>query len=346
VPESHRLPDIQNYQSDTNEKAPGNASRKVAPLRTGSVKSNIMVLMEDNPAVQKSLTLHLAKNFRELLDMIKFEHTIFALPFALVGALGATVGRVPWISYFWIAVAMVGARTLAMTFNRLADADLDAENPRTCTRALPAGRVKPWMAWLMVGASALVFGCAAARLGPLPAKLAPYAFVVLLGYSLTKRFLTWSHAVLGLALGLAPVGAWIAISGRVETPALWLGLGVLAWTTGFDIIYALQDRDFDIQKGLYSIPVEVGVRLALILSRICHIAAVLSWAVFLRETNATSYAWASLLVVGGILWREQWVIRKGNLDKVDQAFFTINSMVGPVFFLGFLLHWMRLRGIA
>lgn len=306
----------------------------------------MIFIMDNISPEQMGPTPPLMKHFRELLDMIKFEHTIFALPFAFIGALGATVGRIPWISYSWVLVTMVGARTLAMTFNRLADADLDAENPRTSNRAIPKGRVKPWMAWLLVGTSALVFGYAAAMLGPLPTKLAPYAFVVLLGYSLTKRFMIWSHAVLGLALSLAPVGAWIAISGRIEAPALWLGLGVLSWTTGFDIIYALQDRDFDMKRGLFSIPVELGVYVALLLSRICHISAMLSWVVFLRGMNATFWAWFSLLIVGGILCREQWVIRKGNLDRVDHAFFTLNSLVGPIFFMGFLLHWIKTKGIV
>ena len=298
-----------------------------------------MVGMENitvEPAKPKALWI---VQVRELFDMIKFEHTIFALPFAFIGALGATGNTIPWKSYFWILVAMVGARTLAMTFNRLADADLDAENPRTANRAIPAGRVKPWLAWLIVGASALIFGYAAVRLGRLPAKLAPYAFVVLLGYSITKRFFVWSHAILGLALSLAPLGAWIAISGRVETPALWLAMGVLAWTAGFDIIYALLDREFDLKMGLFSIPAELGASLALVLSRICHALAVLSWMVFLLEMNATFFAWISLLMVSAILFREQWVVKNGNLDRVDHAFFALNSFVGPIFFLGFFLHW-------
>jgi 4-hydroxybenzoate polyprenyltransferase len=283
-------------------------------------------------------------HFRELLDMIKFEHTVFALPFAVLGALAATGGRVPWRAYLWILVAMVGARTLAMTYNRVADADLDGENPRTSNRALPSGRVRPWMAWAMAGAAACVFGLAATMLGPLPTKLAPYAFAVLLGYSLAKRLTVWSHALLGLALACAPLGAWIAVAGRPEPPAWWLSFGVLAWTTGFDILYALQDREFDMEKGLASVPAEMGVAPALRVSRACHLLAVAAWASFLAQMGATLVPWLSLAAVAAILFREQWVVRDGNLEKLDHAFFTLNSLVGLVMLLGYLFHWARLRG--
>nr|AGS54235.1 4-hydroxybenzoate polyprenyltransferase [uncultured bacterium contig00163] len=304
--------------------------------------------MENNPGEQKPQEVSKLKRFRELLDMIKFEHTAFALPFAFIGALAASGVRTPWLKYFWILAAMVGARTLAMTFNRIADADLDAENPRTSDRAIPKGRIKLWHAWLMVGISAALFGLAAAMLGPLPAKLAPYAFIVLLGYSFTKRFTVWSHAILGLALSMAPLGAWIAVTGRIEmrdlTPALWLSLGVLSWTTGFDVIYALADRAFDREKGLRSIPVELGVHPALVVSRTCHVLAVFSWAVFLWYMNATFFPWLSLAIVAGILFREQWVMKDGSLDRLDHAFFTLNSFVGVVLFLGYFLHWLKMRG--
>jgi len=300
--------------------------------------------MEATPAKPLARLASGLRYFRELLDMIKFEHTVFALPFAVLGALAATEGRVPLKAYFWILVAMVGARTLAMTFNRVADADLDKENPRTSDRALPAGRVKPWMAWLMVGVSAAMFGLAAVMLGPLPTKLAPHAFVLLLGYSLSKHFTVASHALLGLALACAPLGAWIAIAGRPEPPAWWLSFGVLAWTTGFDILYALQDREFDMEKGLCSIPAELGVDSALMLSRACHLLAVVSWAMFLRHMGATLVPWLSLAAVAVILFREQWVVRDGNLEKLNHAFFTMNSLVGMIMLLGYFVHWVRIRG--
>jgi 4-hydroxybenzoate polyprenyltransferase len=199
------------------------------------------------------------------------------------------------------------------------------------------------MAWLMIGLAAALFGFAAVMLGPLPARLAPYAFIVLLGYSFTKRFTVLSHAILGLALACAPLGAWIALAGKAEPPAYWLSLGVLAWTAGFDIIYSLQDLDFDIQKRIYSIPAAVGIQRALAISRTCHILAVVSWIMFLTEMNVTLLPWLSLAVVAGILFREQWVVRNGNLDRVDHAFFTLNSLVGVIFLLGFFAHWIMLR---
>jgi 4-hydroxybenzoate polyprenyltransferase len=280
---------------------------------------------------------------RELLDMIKFEHTIFALPFAFVGALAATVGPFPWVNYLWVLAAMVGARTLAMTFNRVADVDIDAENPRTSTRALPAGRLKLFHAWIMAGAAAALFGLAAMKLGPLPAKLAPCAFAILLGYSITKRFTAWTHAFLGLALGIAPVGAWIAIAGTIEAPPLWLSAGVIAWTTGFDIIYALQDHEFDKQKGLHSVPAALGIPAALMVSRACHLIAAISWAIFLLLMQATFFAWLALAAAAAILFREQWVMRGGDLKRLDHAFFSLNSFVGPTIFLGYLLHWLLAR---
>jgi len=280
---------------------------------------------------------------RELLDMIKFEHTIFALPFAFVGALAATVGPFPWTKYLWVLAAMVGARTLAMTFNRVADVDLDAENPRTSTRALPAGRITIFHAWMMAGAAAALFGLAAMKLGPLPAKLAPLAFAVLLGYSITKRFTAWTHAFLGLALGISPTGAWIAIAGKIEAPSLWLSAGVIAWTAGFDIIYALQDHEFDLQKGVHSVPAALGIPAALMVSRVCHLIAAISWAIFLLLMQATFFAWLALAAAAAILCREQWVMRGGDLKRLDHAFFSLNSFVGPTIFLGYLLHWLLAR---
>jgi len=296
----------------------------------------------DTSALLK-LPLLLLGRLRELLDMIKFEHTIFALPFAFIGALAATVGPFPWVKYLWVLAAMVGARTLAMTFNRVADVDLDAENPRTSTRALPAGRLSLSHAWVMAGAAAALFGLAAMKLGPLPAKLAPCAFAVLLVYSITKRFTAWTHAFLGLALGIAPVGAWIAIAGKIEVPSLWLSAGVIAWTAGFDIIYALQDHEFDQQKGLHSVPAALGIPAALMVSRVCHVIAAISWAIFLLLMQATFFAWLALAAVAAILCREQWIMRGGDLKRLDHAFFSLNSFVGPTLFFGYLLHWLLTR---
>jgi len=283
---------------------------------------------------------------KELLDMIKFEHTVFALPFALLGALCAAQGLPPLRTLLWILVAMVGARTAAMTYNRLADEDIDAENPRTSNRALPAGRVSRGAAWAMLGVSCALFGLAAGMLGPLPFKLAPLAMTIILGYSICKRFTAWAHTILGLALSGAPLGAWIAVSGRVETPAWALSLGVLAWTAGFDILYALQDREFDAARGLHSIPARLGIHRALWLSRLLHFLALASWAVFEYQLGSHFLPWLAWLAVASILFREQWVMRKGELEHLDHAFFTLNSLVGLIFLAGHLGEWFLRLSLA
>ncbi len=271
--------------------------------------------------------------------MIKFEHTVFALPFALLGALAGAQGIPPLRTCLWILAAMVGARTAAMTFNRLVDADLDAENPRTASRALPAGRVSRVGALVLLGIAVLLFEVAAGALGRLTWILSPVALAVILGYSLCKRFTSWSHVVLGLSLAGAPLGAWIAVSGTFEAPALWLAGGVLTWTAGFDILYALQDKAFDREKGLFSIPARLGTRRALLLSQMLHLAALACWAQFNLDTGSHFLGWLGWLVVAGMLVREQWLVRGGDLSRIDQAFFTLNSLVGLVFFTGHLLEW-------
>jgi len=275
--------------------------------------------------------------------MIKFEHTVFALPFALLGAMASVRGLPPLAKVFWILAAMAAARTAAMTFNRLADQDLDGANPRTRDRALPAGRVTRPGAMALLGAAIVVFGCAAGQLGPLPWKLAPLALLVILGYSFCKRFTILSHAVLGLALAGAPLGAWIAVNGRLDGPPWFLALGVLTWTAGFDILYALQDLDFDRQRGLHSIPARLGVPAALGISRAMHLVAVAAWAGFNLAVGAHLFPWLAWGVVAGILAREQWVVRGGRMERIDHAFFTLNSLVGLIFFSGHLLEWIVAR---
>lgn len=280
---------------------------------------------------------------RELLDMIKFEHTVFALPFAFLGGIAAAQGIPPLRTSLWILAAMVGARTAAMTFNRLVDIDLDAENPRTAQRALPAGRVSRLGAMALLGAGIVLFGLAAGALGPLTWRLAPVALVILLGYSLCKRFTAWAHVVLGLALSGAPLGAWIAVARKVEPPALWLSAGVLAWTAGFDILYALQDEDFDRARGLHSVPSRLGIRGALALSRTLHAVALLCWGIFNLQMGSHLWPWAGWVLVGAMLIREQWLVRGGDLSRIDQAFFTLNSLVGLVFFMGHLCEFLLVR---
>ena len=285
---------------------------------------------------------------RESSEMIKFEHTVFALPFAFLAALAAAQGLPPLRTLLWIVAAMVGARTAAMTFNRLVDEDVDAENPRTAMRALPAGRLPRWAAWLMLGLGIVLFGVAAGALGPLCWKLSPLALVIILGYSLCKRFTSMAHLVLGLSLSGAPLGAWIAITNRIDTPAWLLAGGVLCWTAGFDILYALQDQHFDQERGLHSIPAKLGTPWSLWLSRCLHIAALVLWGMFNRQMGAHLFPWLAWLVVAGILAREQWLVKGGNLDNINQAFFTMNSLVGLVFFSGHFIEWlvMKFSGMA
>jgi 4-hydroxybenzoate polyprenyltransferase len=278
--------------------------------------------------------------FRELLDMIKFEHTVFALPFAFLGALAASPTLPGWHTLGWILAAMVGARTAAMTFNRLVDADIDAENPRTQSRALPAGRVSQAGAILLLGASIVLFGFAAGMLGPLPWMLAPLAMLVILGYSLCKRFTSLAHTVLGLALAGAPLGGWIAVSGRLDPPAWFLAMGVLTWTAGFDVLYALQDEAFDRERGLRSIPVRWGKSRSLWISRVFHLTALGSWSAFNALLGCRFFPWLAWSGILLILFREHWVLRSGKLDRIDHAFFTLNSFVGPLFFAGHLAEWL------
>jgi 4-hydroxybenzoate polyprenyltransferase len=284
-------------------------------------------------------------NLHELLDMIKFEHTVFALPFALLGALVAAQGLPPLRTSLWILAAMVGARTAAMTFNRLVDVDVDAENPRTASRALPAGRVTQAGAMALLGAGIVLFGLSAGALGPLTWALSPLALVIILGYSLCKRFTSWAHVVLGLSLSGAPLGAWIAVTGRIEAPALWLSGGVLAWTAGFDILYSLQDETFDRARGLHSIPSRIGTRGALLLSRSLHLLALVCWGMFNHQVGGHLWVWVGWGAVAAMLFREQWLVRNGDLTRIDQAFFTLNSLIGLVFFMGHVLEHVLSRSL-
>jgi 4-hydroxybenzoate polyprenyltransferase len=283
---------------------------------------------------------------RELLDMIKFEHTVFALPFAFLGALTGAGGIPPLRTILWILAAMVGARTAAMTWNRLVDADVDAENPRTAMRAIPAGRVSKAGAMALMGAGIVLLGVAAGALNPLCWRLAPVALAIILGYSLCKRFTPFAHLVLGLSLAGAPLGAWIAVRGTLDAPAWFLGAGVLFWTGGFDILYALQDEAFDRDRGLHSIPAALGTEGALWVSRLLHVASLSAWGLFNWHMGSHLFGWLGWLGVALMLGREQWLVRDGRLDRIDEAFFTLNSLVGLVFFIGHAIEWWFARGMA
>ncbi|MEZ5364556.1 MAG: UbiA-like polyprenyltransferase [Bryobacterales bacterium] len=275
---------------------------------------------------------------RVVLEMIKFEHSIFALPFALTAALLALRGlnlaasEIAW-KLVWIVVAMVAARSAAMAFNRVVDADIDARNPRTKMRAIPAGQVSRAFTWGFISIWSAIFIGAAAMLNPLCLKLSPVALAIVCGYSYTKRFTSLSHLVLGLALGIAPLAAWIAVRGSFEPAILLLSAAVMLWVGGFDIIYSCQDAEFDRAAGLRSIPARLGVRRALMLSRLFHVAmiAVLVWLWSLMHLG-----WAGLLgvvAVAALLVWEHSLVSADDLSKVDAAFFTVNGYVSVLFFL-------------
>jgi len=274
--------------------------------------------------------------------MVKLSHSVFALPFAMASAtLAAPEGGLAPMTLAWIVVAMVGARSAAMGFNRLADHAIDARNPRTAARELPAGAMSRGEVWLFVIVSAAALVLAAWRLNPLCLALSPVALFVIFGYSYTKRFTALSHAVLGLALAIAPVGAWIAVRGRFDLPPVLLGLAVLAWVAGFDIIYACQDVDFDRGAGLNSIPARLGVGGALRVSRALHVAAVLLLASLPAVTALHVVYLAGVVLVAVMLAYEHSLVREGDLSRVDAAFFTVNGWIG-VLYLAFVLlaRWL------
>jgi 4-hydroxybenzoate polyprenyltransferase len=265
--------------------------------------------------------------FRITLEMIKFEHTIFALPFALLSTVLASSGWPRSRSLFWILVAMVGARSSAMAFNRIVDCELDAENLRTRLRALPAGQLSRGFALGFTLLASLLFIWAAYQLNILCFQLSFPVLSVLFLYSFSKRFTHYSHLLLGLCLGLAPLGAWIAIRGSVQWTPMILSLIVLFWTAGFDIIYACQDTDFDLRKGLYSIPKRYGIASALKVSSFLH---ALMLVLLLILCAAEGLGWISLVgisLVAGLLWYEHSLVKPDDLSRVDAAFFTVNGYV-------------------
>jgi 4-hydroxybenzoate polyprenyltransferase len=271
------------------------------------------------------------------LEMIKFSHTIFALPFALTGALLAARGIPSGEKIFWIVMAMVGARTAAMGLNRLIDAEIDARNPRTAGRAIPAGLLGKGTVGLFVVLSVLLLLYAAARLNPLCLRLSPVALFFLVLYSYCKRFTSLAHIVLGLCLGAAPVGAWIAVRGSVEPAPVLLGLAVLFWVAGFDILYALQDLEFDRGAGLHSIPVTLGVSGSLRLSRIFSVIMVGLLIVVHLLLSPGPFFLVGIVLSACLLAYEQWLLRDGDLSRLDMAFFTMNGYISIIIFAATLL---------
>jgi 4-hydroxybenzoate polyprenyltransferase len=272
-----------------------------------------------------------------ILEMIKFEHTIFALPFAFTGALLA-LGELPSLHQtIWIVVAMVGARSAAMGFNRWADRHIDAENPRTKTRALPLGLVTPAQVLVFIIVSSAVLVLAAYMLNPLSFFLSPLALAIVFFYSYTKRFTFLAHAFLGLAISGAPMGAWIAVTGRFEFPALVLGIAVLFWLLGFDILYALQDLEFDKEKGLHSIPQRFGVRTSLWISRAAHaVTMICLFSLFQLLPVGMLYLLGIVIALGLIVY-EHSLVREDDLSKLNIAFFNMNGYISVTIFVFTLL---------
>jgi len=281
----------------------------------------------------------MASRIRTILEMIKFEHSVFALPFALTGALlAARASSHGWPTLrqiLWIIVAMVAARSAAMTLNRIVDLRYDKENPRTKTRALATGALTVPFAWGFTLVAMGIFFIAAWQLNPLALKLAPLAIAILFFYSFTKRFTSWSHVILGFALGISPAAAWIAISGSLDWRMLILCGAVTLWVGGFDVLYACQDVEYDRQAGLFSVPKRFGIAKALQIARVMHVGVVLllSWLAF--GFGLPWQAWAGIVVVAALLAYEHSLVQANDLSKLNAAFFTVNGYISMLF----LLFW-------
>jgi 4-hydroxybenzoate polyprenyltransferase len=284
---------------------------------------------------------------RTVLEMIKFEHSVFALPFALTGALLAAryaMGQA-WPSLrqiLWIIVAMVGARSAAMTINRIADVAYDRQNPRTRNRALATGALSIGFAWAFTFGSAAVLVIAAWRLNRLALELSPVALAVLFLYSYTKRFTMWSHLVLGFCLGMSPAAAWIAVAGALDPRMLILCAAVTLWVGGFDVLYACQDLDFDRRAGLYSVPKRYGIARALVVARAMHVVMVALLAWLAASFGLPWPAWAGIAVIAALLAYEHSLVRADDLRRLNAAFFAVNGYIS----LLFLLFWGAAVAVA
>jgi 4-hydroxybenzoate polyprenyltransferase len=267
------------------------------------------------------------RQLRIILEMIKFEHTVFALPFALMAALLAARGLPSGRALFWILVGMIAARSSAMAFNRLVDQEIDARNPRTAGRALPAGLLQRSQVWLFTLAGAALLVLAASQLNPLALALSPVALLVIWGYSFTKRWTVLCHLFLGLAIGIAPSAAWIAVRGELAAPAVLLTAAVLLWVGGFDVIYACQDEEFDRCSGLHSLPARLGIGRALLVSRLMHAASVVLLLLLPALVPLGGIYLAGVILAGALLTYEQSIVRPDDLSRVNAAFFTVNGFV-------------------
>lgn len=283
--------------------------------------------------------MQVVEKIRALLEMIKFSHTVFAFPFALMGATLAslTSGSAPSLmQVVWICLAMVGARSFAMAFNRIIDADIDSENPRTATRHIPAGIITHAEAWLFVALSVVLLLFSAWMLNPLCLQLSPIALLFLILYSYCKRFTFLAHIVLGICLAAAPIGAWIALRGDIGWPAIVVGFAVLFWVAGFDIFYALQDMEFDKAKGLYSIPAYFGAERSLQIVRLFHAAMVLLLLSLLQLPGLGIIYLTGVVIVAALLVYEHRLVKPDDLTRLDAAFFNMNGYISVLIF-GFTL---------
>jgi 4-hydroxybenzoate polyprenyltransferase len=284
----------------------------------------------------------MAGRIRTVLEMIKFEHSVFALPFALTGALlAARATHQPphgWPTLrqvVWIVMAMVAARSAAMTMNRIVDLRYDRENPRTQQRALATGALSVQFAWLFTLIAVAVFFVATWQLNSMALKLAPIALAILFFYSFTKRFTNWSHVFLGFALGISPAAAWIAVTGTLDLRMLILCAAVTFWVGGFDVLYACQDVDFDKRAGLFSVPKRFGIANALLIARVMHIGVVALLACLAASFSLPWPAWIGIAVVAALLAYEHSLVKANDLSKLDAAFFAMNGYIS----ISFLLFW-------
>ncbi len=276
------------------------------------------------------------RKFATTLSMIKFEHTLFALPFAFLGAVLAANGLPTLWQATWITLAMVGARSAAMTFNRIADREVDAQNPRTATRELPSGKLSVGFAWAFLAASVVLFITAAFFLNWLTFLLSPIALISVLGYSYAKRFTAWAHVLLGWALAISPSAAWIAVRGTLDSEVpLLLSLFVMMWTAGFDVLYACQDHDFDKAAGLYSIPARFGLKNSFRIARLFHFQSFIVLLILLAATGLGWIAAAGVAAVGLLMIYQHSIVKPGDLSRMNAAFFTTNAFVSVIMFFSF-----------
>jgi 4-hydroxybenzoate polyprenyltransferase len=291
-------------------------------------------------ATKSVATRSLTARIRIFLEMIKFSHTIFALPFAFTGAVLAARGLPSLYQTFWIVMAMVGARTAAMGLNRIIDAEIDAKNPRTQSRAIPAGLLNKGTVSLFVMFAVSLMFYAAHRLNPLCLYMSPVILFFLVLYSYCKRFTALSHIVLGICISFAPLGAWIAIQGEIGLPAILLAASVVFWLAGFDTLYALQDLEFDRAHGLHSIPVRLGVTGSLWTARVFHVVMLGFLAALPATMDLGAFYLTGIGITTCLIFYEHWILRNGDLKKLDIAFFNMNIYISITIFIFTLIDIM------